>query len=151
MHEQRVIQLSDFLDYLNSRAERRRRLMNGLLRLWDAAVIARQTQYTPEEKLTRYVSAVLLKPKDIVRRAAEAERQVLGEMQMKPSSHVIQLSNRYSTLKVALERDSLPDPDGSILLAMQEIGALERCIKQSNADAVRLCQRIVRKVLTGNS
>ena len=151
MHEQRVIQLSDFLDYLNSRAERRRRLINGLLRLWDAAVIARQTQYTAEEKLTRYDPAVLMQPKDIVRRAAEAERQVLGEMQMKPSSHVIQLSNRYSTLKVALERDSLPDPDGSILLAMQEIGALERCIKQSNVDAIRLCQRIVRKVLTGDS
>jgi hypothetical protein len=141
MHRQRCDQMADFLDYLNARAEKRKSTIEQLLSLWDAAAHTTSTQ-------SRHLDTPSMKRADVAMEVREAQKIVLCEMQQRPSTHVEQLAARFNAFKVAYKNGTLPDPDGSLLTAMQEASALERGIRQSNTDCMRLAQRILRKLDT---
>jgi len=141
MYRQRCDQMADFLDYLNARAEKRKGTIEQLLFLWDAAAHATSTQ-------PRHLDTPSMKRADVVAEVREAQKTVLCEMQRRPSTHLEQLAARFTAFKVAYKGGTLPDPDGSLLTAMQEASALERGIRQSNTDCMRLAQRILRKLDT---
>lgn len=152
MHTQRVAQANQYLEILNEKATKRKRMIRGLMNLWQAA----KYSVSDNNKIGKFASAAEIEQKrllmmpaaDILAQTKAIQTQLVSDMQEKSTTKMSQLSQRINLLRQGVVSQSIPDKDNAVTAQLQEITALENALLQANADAMRLAGRIVQQ-LTG--
>jgi hypothetical protein len=146
IHVQRLQYIVEYQDYLNGRADRRRRILNGLMQLYEGAKIACAEHFDRQDKLNKFSGSFLMTKSDITRRTREIQRSILEEMQRQPRVHVEQLQHKIASLRLQVQDKSLEDNDGAIQVALAEVESLEKALLDSNKSALYLSAKIIRLI-----
>ena len=150
MHTQRVAQANQYLEILNEKAAKRKRMIRGLMNLWQAA----KYSVSDNNKIGKFASAAEIEQKrllmmpatDILAQTKAIQTQLVSDMQEKNTTKMSQLSQRINLLRQGIVSQSIPDEDNAVTAQLQEITALENALLQANADAMRLAGRIVQQL-----
>eukprot|EP01032_Pedospumella_encystans_P014811 gene14811-16983_t len=150
MHTQRVAQANQYLEILNEKAAKRKRMIRGLMNLWQAA----KYSVSDNNKIGKFDSAAEIEQKrllmmpatDILAQTKAIQTQLVSDMQEKSTTKMSQLSQRINLLRQGIVSQSIPDEDNAVTAQLQEITALENALLQANADAMRLAGRIVQQL-----
>jgi len=165
MFKQRVEQTAQYLEHINAKAARKRKLLEAALQLWTASKELtmspskrRQTGLYDADVMTitasgsgATVDVPLLRvssPQELAKRAHEVLRTVMDDMQKSgnPSAPLQQLAVRINAIKRGISQGSIVDEDHSLALMLREISVLEQGLLQANEDCVAICERVLEKV-----
>jgi len=145
MQKQRVDQAAAYLEHMNGKAIKRRKVLEALLHLWESAKLL---SHAPRPHAFGASSTIPpgespLSVEDIIRRTRDLQRHLFEDMQATPSTHVQQLAARVETLRVALSKRTIADDDLSLSVTLREIYTLEGGLVRANDDALTLAQKIL--------
>eukprot|EP01034_Spumella_vulgaris_P030942 gene30942-38242_t len=148
MHKQRVEQTSRYLELLNSKATRKKKIIQSLVSLWTSTKVAvghrnNVKSVTMSVESVENMRLYAMPIADILSQTRQVQNVLLGDMQKESSTKNSQLAERIALLRKGLQSGSIVDDDGAITTALREIGALEGSLLRANSDAMKLAAKII--------
>lgn len=171
LYNQRIDQLSQYMEYLNVKAATRRKILQNLLILWNSLkskqkIINKGACYDAasslamnaifKDKKDLQVNAqnnnemfppLVISTKEIEKRTLSLQKGLLEEIQKPIEPMVLNLEKKVQLLRKALTDGELIDNNSNKKLTyyVQEISALESVILQSSNDCLQLSTKIIKK------
>lgn len=143
--QQRMEQLTKYLDVLNHRATRKKQILASLLSLWQSAKLVLKEHQQPGASATSTERdrAVALPKPDIVQQTRSIQDVLLHDMQRVEPTKVVLLEDRIALLRRCVENGDIVDDDGVLQRMCAEVDAMRASLLQANNDAIRLSARIL--------
>ena len=142
VHKQRVDQAAQYLTYLNTKAVKRRKLLEATLYLSTAAKRLGPGPHPQVPALLRDRSDLDLPAVEVLRRALEVQMDIKESMRRPPGSNAVQLAQRVEQFKYALLKGVIVDADFALSITLREIAEMEKQLLLANTDLLGLTESI---------
>ncbi len=148
MHRQRVEQTSRFLELLNAKAARKKKIIHSLMSLWKSTKVAvshRNTvsSFSDTAETRAHMRLYAMPVEDIVGQTRQVQKVLIDDMQRPEPTKTAQLAERIALMRRGVQSRAIADEDGEISAALGEVDELEARLLQANSDAMKLAVKIL--------
>lgn len=168
LHNQRIEQVSHYIDYLNNKAAKKREILQSLIATWRAlkrydkkkprtGIEELSALFPPREHMSESAKRFddvlnseneIMTLDEIESRTRSVQRALISEASSAFHTTDVQLESRVTMLRNALSDGSISDPGDVLMTLIREVDALEASILLANKDAINFSSKIMVKLST---